>query len=87
MQDLLGFDITTRKREIKPIYPPPPIVYLTDIRGTSIKYKEIPFSQLFPYVFLCFMIRDLTCIESNDKKIPLVLAVGVLQGNHLVQFF
>ena len=33
------------------------------------------------------MTRDLTCIESNDKKIASVLAVGVLQGDHLVQLF
>ena len=33
-----------------------------------------------------FMTRDLTCIESNDKKFLLVLAVGVLQGDHQVQF-
>ena len=33
------------------------------------------------------MTRDLTCIESNVKKIPLVLAVGVLQGDYLVQIF
>ena len=93
MQDLFGFDITTKKREvkhivelngIKHIYLP---VYLADIGGTSIKYKEFPFSQLFPYVYCVFMTRDLTCIESNDKKIPLVLAVGVLQGDHLVQIF
>ena len=31
------------------------------------------------------MTRDLTFIESNDNKFPLVLAVGVLQGDHLVQ--
>ena len=53
--------------------------YLTDIGGPSIKYKGIPFSQLFIQCLLCFfMIRDLTCNESNDKKFPLVLAVGVL---------
>ena len=46
-------------------------------------YKEIPFSQLFPYVYCVFMTRDLTCIESSDKKFPLVLPVGVLQGDHL----
>ena len=51
MQDLFGFDITTRKMQvnhivelngIKHIYLP---VYLTDIGGLFIKYKEIPFSQ------------------------------------------
>ena len=75
MQDLLGFDITTWKREvkhivelngIKHIYLP---VYLAYIGGPSIRYKEIPFSQLFPYIYCFFMTRDLTCIESNDKKI------------------
>ena len=96
MQYPFGFDITTRKREvkhivelngIKHIYLP---VYLANIGGPSIKNKEIPFSQLFPYVYCVFMTRDLTCIaciKSNDKKIPLVLAVGVLQGDHLVQIF
>ena len=34
-----------------------------------------------------FMTRDLTCIESTDKKFHLVLAVGVLQGDHLIQIF
>ena len=47
MQDILGFDITTRKREvnhivelngIKHIYLP---VFLTDTGDPSIKYKEI----------------------------------------------
>ena len=60
MQEFFGFDITTRKREVNPIvelngikhiYIP---VYLTDIGGPSIKYKEIPFSQLFPYVYCVF---------------------------------
>ena len=76
MHYLLGIDITIRKREvnnivtlnsIKYIYLP---VFLTDIGGPSSKYKEIPFSQLFPYVYCVFMTRDLTCIESNDKKFP-----------------
>ena len=51
------------------------------------KYKGIPFSQLLPYVYCVFMTRDLTCIESNDKKIPLLLADGVLPGDHLIQIF
>ena len=59
MQDLFGFDIATRKREvnhivelksIKHIYPS---VYLTYIGGLSIKYKEIPFSQLSPIFIVC----------------------------------
>ena len=59
MQDRFGFNIATWKRkvnhivelnDIKHIYLP---VYLTDIGGPSIKYKEIPFSQLFP-MFIVF---------------------------------
>ena len=69
VQDRFGFDITTRKREvnhivelngIKHIHLP---VYLTDIGGPSIKYEDIPLSQLFPNVHCDFMTRDLTCIE------------------------
>ena len=33
------------------------------------------------------MTRDLTYIESSDKKNPLMLAAGVLQGDHLVLIF
>ena len=93
MQDLLGLDITTRKREVKHIVELNGIkhinlpAYFADIGGPSFKYKEIPFSQLFPYVYCVFMTRNLFFIESNDKKIPLVLAVGVLQGDYLVQIF
>ena len=61
MQNLFGFYITTRKSEvnhivtlnsIKHIYLP---VFLTDIGELSIKYKEVPFSQLFPYVYCLFV--------------------------------
>ena len=60
IKDLLDFDINTRKRDvyhivelndIKHIYLP---VFLTDIVGPYIEYKEIPFSQLFPYVYCVF---------------------------------
>ena len=60
VQDLFGFDITTRNGEanhivelngIKHIYLP---AYLTDIVGPSIKYKEILFSQLLPYAYCVF---------------------------------
>ena len=76
MQDLFGFDITTRKREVNHIVELNGIkhinicsklpVYFTDIGGPSIKYKEIPFSQLVSYVYCVFITRDLTCIELND---------------------
>ena len=76
MEDLFGFDITTREMEVNHILTPNSIkhIYLPVLFnlywGPSSKYKEIPFSQLFPYVYCVFMTGDLTCIESNDKKFP-----------------
>ena len=76
--DRFGFGVTTMKRKVNHIATLfsikhfTSLSYLTDTVCPSIKYKEIPFSQLFPYVYCVFMTRDLICIESNDKKFALV---------------
>ena len=53
----------------------------------SLNIRKFNFHNRSPMFIVFFMTRSLTCIESNDKKFPLVLAVGVLQGDHLVQIF
>ena len=94
MQDLFGFDITTRKRElnhivtlnsIKHIYLP--VLFKLILGAHLLNIRKFHFHNYSPMFIVTFMSRDLTCIESNDEKFPLVLADGVLQGDHLVQIF
>ena len=94
MQDYFGFDITTRKREvnhiatlniIKHIYFP--VLFKLILGARLINIRKIHFHNYSPMFIVFFMTRDLACIESNDKKFHSVLAVGVLQGDHLVRIF
>ena len=94
MQDYFGFDITTRKEEVnhnvtlnsvKHIYLP--VLFKLIFGARLINIRKFHFFNYSPMFIVIFMTRDLTCIESNDKKFYSVLAVGVLQGDHLVQIF
>ena len=53
---------------------------VTDYAALNI--RKFPFHNYSP-MFIVFFMTRVIC-KSNDKKFPLVLAFGVLQGDHLV---
>ena len=62
-----------------------PCLILRIFGGMSITYKENLLSKFIPLCLLCFMTRNLSCIEASDKKLSLVCTVGVVQGDFMVQ--